>query len=64
MIEVAYTQLLDIKIEPRLNAGYGWLDKVFTKNETTFKKAYTRDYKQFMKYRAQNPTPAPFHRAI
>lgn len=35
---------------------YSWLDKVFFKNETTFKKAYTREYKQFLKYRAQHPT--------
>lgn len=41
---------------------YGWLDKVFNKNEITFKKAYSRDFKQFMKYRAKFPTE--FRRAM
>lgn len=35
---------------------YTFLDKVFFKNETTFKKAYSKQYKQFLKYRAQYPT--------
>jgi len=28
---------------------YSWLDKVFNKHETTFKKAYTQDFKKYMK---------------
>ena len=38
------------------------LDKVFFKNEITFKKAYSRQYKQFLKYRSQQP--AEYRRAI
>ncbi|MGZ3806434.1 MAG: hypothetical protein ACXVB4_19650, partial [Pseudobdellovibrionaceae bacterium] len=30
---------------------YAWLDKVFVKHETSFKKAYSKDYKRYMKMR-------------
>ena len=30
---------------------YTWLDKMFTKHEFTFKKAYNKDYKKFMNYK-------------
>ena len=35
---------------------YTFLDKVFAKNNVTFKKAYAREYKQFLKYRSKYPT--------
>jgi hypothetical protein len=29
---------------------YSWLDKAFTKYETVFKKAYSKDYKRYVKF--------------
>ncbi|WP_413290998.1 hypothetical protein [Bdellovibrio sp. HCB337] len=35
---------------------YTWLDKVFNKHETTFKKAYTKDFKRYMKMKKHMTT--------
>jgi len=35
---------------------YTWLDKMFNKHETTFKKAYNKDYKRYMKLKKHTGT--------
>ena len=42
---------------------YTWLDKMFLKYETNFKKAYSKDYKKYMKMKKHSdPTEKyPFH---
>ncbi|MBK9322356.1 MAG: hypothetical protein IPM97_05280 [Bdellovibrionaceae bacterium] len=35
---------------------YSWLDTVFNKHEATFKKAYTKDFKKFMKMKKGDAT--------
>lgn len=35
---------------------YTWLDKMFNKHETTFKKAYSKDFKRYMKMKKTGTT--------
>lgn len=43
---------------------YGWLDKVFTKNQTTYTKAYNKTHKQFLKYKDIPSYHSPYFRKI